>query len=77
MDLWEFLNYYLDGKITCQIYSPSLSYAGGSYADGILFEGKVYDAIKELRTVAPNYDIEQSIEVDEMGVMYIPVEANY
>ncbi len=72
MDLWEFLNYYLDGNITCQIYDPSLS-----DNESILFEGRVYDAIEKLRTVAPAYDIEQSIEVDEKGVMYIPVEPNY
>lgn len=72
MDLWEFLNYYLDGNITCQIYDPSLN-----DTENILFEGRVYDAIKELHTVAPVYDIEQPIEVDQHGVMYIPVEKNY
>ena len=72
MDLWEFLNYYLDGKIICQIYDPSLS-----DNENILFEGRVYDAIEELSTIAPVYNIEQFIEVDEKGVMYIPVEANY
>ena len=72
MDLWEFLNYYLDGKINCQIYDPSLD-----YPDNILFEGRVYDAIQELHTIAPVYNIEQFIEVDERGVMYIPVEKAY
>lgn len=72
MDLWEFLNYYLDGKIICQIYDPSL---GDN--ENILFEGRVYDALKELSTIAPVYNIEQFIEVDESGVMYIPVEKAY
>lgn len=72
MDLWEFLNYYLDGKIICQIYDPSRS-----DTESILFEGTVYNAIKALRTDAPVYNIEQFIEVDESGVMYIPVETNY
>ena len=72
MDLWEFLNYYLDGKIICQIYDPSLS-----DNENILFEGRVYDATQELRTIASVYEIEQFIEVDEKGVMYIPVEKVY
>lgn len=72
MDLWEFLNYYLDGNITCQIYDLSLE-----PSKSVLFEGRAYDALKALRTVAPNYNIAPPIEVDNTGFMYIPVEANY
>lgn len=72
MNLWEFLNYYLDGNITCQIYDPSLN-----DTESIIFEGRVYGAINKLYTVAPVYDITTPIEVDEKGVMYIPVETNY
>ncbi len=72
MDLWHFLNYYLDGNITCQIYDVTLS-----DHESILFEGSIYNAIKALRTAGPVYDIEQFIEVDERGVMYIPVEKVY
>ena len=69
MDLWEFLNYYLDGNITCNIYDID--------TEDTLFEGRVYAAIEALRTDAPVYDITSPIEVDEKGVMYIPVETNY
>ena len=67
MDLYEFLNFYLDGRIQCQIYDPSLD-----YEDSILFEGTVYDAIKKFKN--SSYSLTSTIEIDNTGILYLPVE---
>lgn len=71
MNLHDFLVYYLDGNITCQIYDPNLD-----DTESILFEGRVYGAIENFSD-AILYDITSPIEVDAKGVMYIPVETSY
>lgn len=61
---------YLDGNINCEIYDMY----GDDYPDNVLFQGRIYDAIKHFNKISTTYILCHIMEIDDTGFLYIPVE---